>query len=379
MDDQKEILLSPPSMTGAEIVALNKAIESNWIAPMGPAVDEFESAIANILGKQSKVIALNSGTSALHMALIDCGVTAGDYVICQSFTFAASVNPVLYQGAIPVFVDSEPLTWNMDPKYLKKAIDHIQESEKVLPKAIILVHSYGVPFQYDEIREVADHYQIPLIEDSAEALGSTYKGRPCGTLGDYAALSFNGNKIITCSSGGVLVCPDEESKERVRFRSRQASTSPVDYHHTETGYNCGMSNICAAIGNGQLSGLDRKLEKRKAIHQNYLDQFSKYQVEIFEPQKEFTSNFWLNCVHIDWQAKGLTLDQVYDHFWDHNIQVRAVWKPLHLQPYLSHYAYFGQQCAEQLYHSWICLPSGDQMDEQDVNRVVEALVKLINP
>lgn len=379
MEHQKEILLSPPSLTGAETEAVNRAIRSNWIAPMGPAVQEFESRISQVLGNDSEVVALNSGTSALHMALIDCGVAEGDFVICQSFTFVATVNPVLYQGAIPVFVDSERSTWNMDPDFMRQAIISLKENKGVLPKAIIVVHSYGVPCRFDEIRQIAIEYGIPIIEDSAEALGSLYKGKACGTLGNYAAISFNGNKIITCSSGGVLVCPDRTARHRITFRSRQASTGPMDYHHTETGFNYGMSNICAAIGNGQLDSLDQKLRKRKAIHQLYLDRLASNQIEIFTPPEDHSSNFWLNCVRLDWYEKGFSLDQIYEHFKTNGIQVRAVWKPLHKQPFLNHYDYFGENHAEQLYHRWICLPSGDQMEEPEVDRVVEALVKLIKP
>ena len=295
-----KIWLSSPHMGGNEQKFVQEAFDTNWVAPLGPNVTGFEIDLENYLNNDVHVAALSSGTAAIHLGLVLLGIQAGDEVICQSFTFSASANPILYLGAIPVFIDSEPETWNMCPVALEEAIiDSISKGKK--PKAIIPVHLYGMPYKVDEIRAIANKYKIPLLEDSAEALGSKYKGQKCGTFGDVSALSFNGNKIITTSGGGALVTNDKKVKEKTIFLATQARDNAPHYQHSEIGYNYRLSNICAGIGRGQMEVLDSHVQKRRAMHQFYLDLFKNNDaITVFnEPSSDYYSNHWLSCIIIN--------------------------------------------------------------------------------
>lgn len=320
-------------MGGAEQSYVQEAFETNWIAPLGPNVTGFEQSLETYLEEGKKVAALSSGTAAIHLALVLLGVARGDEVICQSFTFSASANPILYQGAIPVFVDSEPDTWNMCPDFLEEAIlDRIKKGTK--PKAIIAVHLYGMPFKVKEIRAVATKYDIPIVEDSAEALGSTYEGKKCGTFGDIAILSFNGNKIITTSGGGALVCKTESIKEKTIFLATQARDEAPHYQHSEIGYNYRLSNISAGIGRGQMEVLDTHIALRQKMNQFYKRLFKdRNDMEVFsEPSDAMVSNHWLSCVLIDPTAGSLTPTHIRETLLAENIESRPLWKPMHLQP-----------------------------------------------
>ena len=375
----RPILLSPPNLSQRELKYLEEALESNWVAPLGPAVDEFESGLSRVLGETVHVALLNSGTSAIHMGLIECGVSEGDRVICPSFSFVATVNPVLYQGAVPVFVDSERETLNMDPDQLQIAIDHLIE-KKQRPKAIIVVHSYGVPCEMDKIVKIARSYDIPVIEDAAEALGSTYKGQYCGSLGDFGVISFNGNKIVTTSAGGALTCKTSEEKERVLFRSSQSSTSSSDYHHSELGFNYRMSNICAAIGLGQLEALSEKVSRRRFIHQTYLRELKGLSsVDIYDcPHQHIKPNYWLSCLYFQNGNKPDQIKKFIEFMANANIETRRVWRPLHVQPFLSSYQFFGDGVVNELYQSGVCLPSGDGMTDEELQTVIDTIKSFLN-
>jgi dTDP-4-amino-4,6-dideoxygalactose transaminase len=295
-----KIWLSSPHMGGNEQKYVQEAFDTNWVAPLGPNVTGFEQDLEHYIKENKHVAALSSGTSAIHLALILLGIKAGDEVICQSFTFSASANPILYQGATPIFIDSEPETWNICPKALEKAIkDRIAKGKK--PKAIIGVHLYGMPFKVEEINALAQQYEIPIIEDSAEALGSSYKGKKCGTFGDIGILSFNGNKIITTSGGGALVAPTKEIKDKAVFFATQSRDHAPHYQHSEIGYNYRLSNICAGIGRGQMEVLDDHISLRRKMHDFYVDYFENIDgVTVFqEPNGNYYSNHWLSAILID--------------------------------------------------------------------------------
>ena len=369
MKNMERIYLSSPHMGGTEQSFVNEAFETNWIAPLGPNVHGFEKSLENYLGGQHHVAALSSGTAALHLALILLGVERGDEVICQTMTFSASANPIVYQGATPIFVDSELDTWNMCPIHLEKAIkDRISLGKK--PKAIIAVHLYGMPFKVDEIVAVAKKYEIPLIEDSAEALGSTYKGIPCGTFGDIAILSFNGNKIITTSGGGALVTKSETIKEKAIFLATQARDDAPHYEHSEIGYNYRMSNICAGIGRGQMEVLDAHVALRRENNQFYADLFgSNNNVTVFSENNDaLFSNHWLSCVIFDanasYSVKALRLALSAE-----NIESRPLWKPMHLQPVFSNSPYYGSGVSDQLFKQGLCLPSGSNLSSEQKERI----------
>lgn len=368
------IKLSLPHMGGKEQYWVNQAFETNWVVPLGPNVDEFERLLGEYIGAPGRVVALSAGTAALHLGLVMLGVKAGDEVMCQSFTFSASANPITYQGARPVFVGSEPDTWNMDPEALDRGIaDRIKVTGRK-PVAIIPVHLYGMPAKMDEILAVAAKWDIPVLEDAAEALGSEYKGRKCGTLGKYGALSFNGNKIITTSGGGALVCPDEESARRVKFYATQARENRPYYYHIVIGYNYRMSNVCAGIGVGQMDVLQEHVDRRRIIHDLYtwaLDTVGGLSVQQ-NPSDSFRSNFWLSTLLID-PATGHTPDELRLALADLNIESRLLWRPMHMQPVFADAPYYGNNIEDELFGRGLCLPSGSVLSDADINRVTEAI------
>lgn len=372
-----KIWLSSPHMGGTEQNYINQAFESNWIAPLGPNVSGFESDLNTYLGGKKNIAALSSGTASIHLALVKLGISRGDEVLCQSFTFCGSANPIVYQGARPVFIDSEYDTWNMCPNHLEDAIkDRLSKGKK--PKAIILVHLYGMPAQVDEILEVAEKYQIPLIEDAAEALGSSYKGRKCGTFGDYSILSFNGNKIITTSGGGALVCNTEEQKKETIFYATQARDDFSHYQHSKVGYNYRMSNISAGIGRGQMEVLEKHVELRQKMNLFYKNLFKNISgVKVFqEPNNDRISNHWLSCITIE-ESANISRQNLQKVMSEANIETRPLWKPMHLQPVFLNSAYYGNHESEQLFLKGLCLPSGSNLSEQDRNRISETVMKLV--
>ena len=366
------IFLSLSQPGGFEQEYVQKALDSNWITSGGPNVSEFENRIADYIGDDSLVIALNSGTSAIHLALILLGVKSGDEVICQSMTFSASANPILYQGAIPVFVDSELDTWNICPNHLETAIkERIKKGKK--PKAIIAVHIYGNPYKIDEIHAIANQYQIPIIEDSAEALGSTYKGKKCGTFGDLGIFSFNGNKIITASSGGALITKSKVLKEKAIFYANQAKDFALHYQHSEIGYNYRMSNICAGIGIGQMMILDQNVTRRREMHNFYRILFEKNKdVQLFKSTNEaYFSNYWLSTILVEPDiVNSINKENLQKAFDKANIECRPLWKPLHLQPVFNKYPYYGNNIAENLFAKGLCLPSGSNFSAEEKNRII---------
>ncbi len=372
-----KIWLSSPHMGGSELKYIHEAFDANWVAPLGPNVNDFEARLERYLGRESKIAALSAGTAALHLALIILGVKAGDEVICQSMTFSASANPIVYQGATPVFVDSEPKTWNMCPTALEEAIkDRISKGKK--PKAIIVVHLYGMPARMDEITKVAGQYEIPLIEDAAEALGSSYKGQKCGTFGEMSILSFNGNKIITTSGGGALVCKTDAQKEKAVFLSTQARDNAPHYQHSEIGYNYRMSNICAGIGCGQIEVLDERIAQRRANNTFYQELFKGVDgVEVLvEPNADFFSNHWLSAIVIDEKKAGFNRENLRLKFLEDNIESRPLWKPMHLQPVFADAPYYGGNVGETLFANGLCLPSGSNLTAAELDRIGSMIKKV---
>ena len=360
-------------MGGTEQKWVDEAFRTNWIVPLGPNVTEFEHRLEAFLNKDN-VVALSAGTAAIHLGLVMLGVKEGDEVICQSFTFSASANPILYQGASPIFVDSEPDTWNMSPAALEEAIVDRKAKTGKYPKAIIPVHLYGMPAKLDEIMAIANNYNIPVLEDAAEALGSEYKGKRCGTFGLYGALSFNGNKIITTSGGGALVCPDEESAKRVLFYATQARENRPYYYHTVVGYNYRLSNVSAGIGCGQMDVLEQHIARRREIHQIYVDALKDIaSVTVMDnPSSDFNSNFWLSTILISPET-GKTPDEVRLALEGENIESRLLWRPMHMQPIYESAPYYGADVAESLFYKGLCLPSGSSLTDDDIMRVIDAL------
>ena len=371
----KRIFLSLSEQSGFEADYVQKALNSSWITSGGPNVDQFEEELEDYINENSFVTALNSGTSAIHLALILLGVQTGDEVICQSMTFSASANPILYQGAIPVFVDSEWDTWNICPESLEIAIkDRIKKGKK--PKAIIAVHLYGNPYKIDEIHAIADRYDIPIIEDSAEALGSSYKGKKCGTFGEFGIFSFNGNKIITTSSGGALIANSKKLKQKAIFYATQSKDEAVHYQHSQIGYNYRMSNICAGVGLGQMKILQNNVNSRRAIHSFYKEIFNSIEgVHLFEVSNDdYFSNYWLSTVLIEPDLqKNRNKESLRLAFENVNIETRPLWKPMHLQPVFEKYPYYGEKIAEELFEKGLCLPSGSNITEEDSNRIKEVI------
>jgi len=353
---------------------VTEAFDTNWVAPLGPNVNSFEKDLASFLDNGVHVAALSAGTAALHIALILLGVQPEDEVICQSMTFSASANPIRYQNAIPVFVDSEPDTWNMDPEFLEIAIkDRIPKGKK--PKAIIPVHLYGMPAKMKAIMEVAGKYEIPVIEDAAEALGSSINAKKCGTFGDMAILSFNGNKIITTSGGGALVSRNENDIKQATFLATQARDPAPHYEHSQIGYNYRMSNICAGIGRGQMEVLPERIEKRRANFSFYEKQLSEFEGISFVKEPEgFYSNRWLTTILIDPEkSNGVTRETIRLALEKENIESRPLWKPMHLQPVFKDFPYYGGNVAERLFEDGLCLPSGSNLTSDDLNRVVDCI------
>ena len=365
---KNKLWLSPPHLNGEEIKFIQEAIDSNWVAPLGPNVDGFEKEICKYLGCDHAA-AVVSGTAAIHLALVILGVKYGDEVLCQSFTFAGSANPIVYQHATPVFIDSEEDSWNLDPQLLEETIkDRINQGKK--PKALILVHLYGQPAKLDEIIQICNQYEIPMIEDAAEALGSRYKNKKTGTFGDFGILSFNGNKIITTSGGGMLLSSEEKVK-RARFLSTQALDDAPHYEHSVIGYNYRMSNIVAGIGRGQLKTLDQRIEAKRMIFNYYKENLGHLPGVRFQPELVSTfSNRWLTCLTVDPKMSGTDRETIRQSFVAENIDTRPLWKPMHLQPVFKNAPKNENGVSERLFSTGLCLPSGTAMTDNDLKRVI---------
>lgn len=377
--NKEKIWLSSPHMGGYEQQYIKEAFDTNWVAPLGPNVTGFEADLESYLQQNSYVAALSSGTAALHLGLILLGVKPGDEVLCQSMTFSASANPIVYQGAFPIFVDSEPTTWNMCPKALDEAIqDRLSKGKK--PKAIIPVHLYGMPFLVDEILEIAQKYDIPVLEDSAEALGSTYKGKSCGTFGALGVLSFNGNKIITTSGGGALVSKSKSVKDKTVFYATQSRDNAPHYQHSEIGYNYRMSNICAGIGRGQMKVLDSHVALRRKMHELYTAFFADISgVNVLqEPNEDFFSNHWLTAITINPTIVGKTSEDLRLALDQESIESRPLWKPMHLQPVFESCPFYGSGVSEKLFEEGLCLPSGSNLTPLETERIFAALNTFFN-
>lgn len=368
------IKLSIPHLGGKEKEYVSEAIDSTWIVPLGPFVDRFEEMLENYLDVDN-VVALSAGTAAIHLGLIMAGVKKGDEVICQSFTFSASCNPIIYQGATPVFVDSEPETWNMSPEYLESAIIDRKNKTGRYPTAIVVVHLYGMPAKMNEINAIAEKYGIPIVEDAAEALGSTYYGKKCGTLGKYGALSFNGNKVITTSGGGALVCPDMDADKRVKFLSTQAREDRPYYYHTTIGYNYRLSNVSAAIGCAQMEVLQERVRRRKEIHSCYVNGFAHtHGIKVLSnPTEDFNSNYWLTTILLDPDTIKISPDRLRKLLISKDIETRLLWRPMHMQPVFADALYYGGNCCETLFSQGLCLPSASILTDNDINIVIDAI------
>ncbi len=374
----ERILMSRVHLGGNEKKYIDKAFEDDWVLPLGPNVDDFEHRLEKYLGADA-VVALSAGTAAIHLGLVMLGVAPGDEVICQSFTFAASANPIIYQGARPVFVDSEAGSWNMDPEQLERAIVERHRITGRYPKAVIPVDLYGMPARLDEICDIAARYGIPVLEDAAEALGSVYKGRKCSTWGNYGALSFNGNKIITTSGGGALVCPDKESAGRVKFYATQARENRPYYYHEAIGYNYRLSNISAGIGCGQMEVLEPHIESRRRNHAIYMSELADIAaISVHDnPSADFNSNFWLTTILID-PASGHTPDELRLAFADAGIESRLLWRPMHMQPVFADAPYYGSNVCENLFDTGLCLPSGSSLTDSDLDEVISIIRRTIS-
>ena len=374
MKENKKIWLSPPHMGGRERELVKEAFDANWIAPVGPHISNFEQELSK-LSQNFNIAALSSGTAAIHLALILAGVQKNDNVICSSFTFSASVNPIKYLGANPIFIDSDKESWNMCPELLTKAIkDGIKNNKK--PKAIILVHLYGMPAKLDEIIAVANSFEIPLIEDAAEALGSKYKNQQLGTFADFGIYSFNGNKIITTSGGGALVCKNKKLIEKAKFLATQSRDEAPHYEHSEVGYNYRMSNVCAAIGVGQLEVLTERVTRKREIFNFYKNELSMIKEITFLEELEVSfSNYWLTTILLD---KNSTIDreQLRLHLEKDNIESRPLWKPMHLQPVFKDCKSYVNGISEDLFNRGLCLPSGTAMTTEDLKRIVKKVKEL---
>lgn len=370
---QERLYLSAPHMGGKELDYIHSAFDQNWIAPLGPNVDGFEAELSAYTG-QRHIAALSSGTAAIHLALILLGVKQGDSVLCQSFTFSATANPIVYQGANPIFIDSEPDSWNMDPGLLEEAIKAEMAAGKK-PKAIIYVHLYGMPAKVDEIEDIGARYGIPTIEDAAEALGSSYKGSKTGGFGHFGVFSFNGNKIITTSGGGALTSHHKEEIEKARFLATQARDQAPHYQHSQIGYNYRMSNISAGIGRGQLCVLEQWISNRRANYAYYKDQLQNIEGIDFldEPNGHF-SNRWLSCILIDASKfDGRGREEVRLALEKSNIESRPLWKPMHLQPVFEGYSTYVNGVSERLFEKGLCLPSSSSLTDKNLDHVVSVI------
>ena len=368
------IKLSLPHKGGNEMKWVEEAYRDDWFVPLGPNVDEFERRLQTFLGTDRPVVALSAGTAAIHLGLVMLGVEQGDEVICQSMTFSASANPILYQGAKPVFVDSEAETYNMSPEKLVEAIESRIKATGRKPKAIIVVDLYGMPAQYDKIREISEHYQIPILEDSAEAMGSEYKGIKCGLWGEYGVMSFNGNKMITTSGGGALICPTKEAADRVKFLATQARENRPYYYHEVTGYNYRLSNISAGIGCGQIESIDDRLARRRQIQTMYaseLNDIGGLSVQK-NPTADYNSNFWLSTILLEPESK-LAPEQLRVYLWYKKIETRPLWYPMHKQPVFASAPYYGNGVSESLFERGLCLPSGSSLTNEQIARVIDKI------
>ena len=374
----KKIYLASPHMSdeGYEQEYVKEAFDTNWIAPLGENVNKFEEELASYVGTKYAA-ALSAGTAAIHMAFKALDVKEGDIVFCSSLTFSATANPITYQNATPVFIDSEPETWNMDPKALEKAFEKYPH-----PKAVIVVHLYGTPAKIEEIKAICDKHGVPLVEDAAESLGSTYKGKETGTFGKYGIYSFNGNKIITTSGGGMLVSEDEEKIAKVRFWSTQAREKARHYEHKEIGYNYRMSNIVAGIGRGQIRILNERIAQKKYIYEKYKEAFKDIpDIEMANICDYGKPNYWLSVATINIESKVKPIDIILK-LEENNIESRHVWKPMHMQPYyekydfFSSFSYHGISVSEDIFNRGICLPSDTKMNEEEINRVIEIIKEL---
>ncbi|MFY0592594.1 DegT/DnrJ/EryC1/StrS family aminotransferase [Roseivirga sp.] len=369
MSENPRIWLSSPHMGGKEQSFIDSAFTSNWIAPLGPNVDGFEVDLQEYSGVDHAAV-LTSGTAAIHLALIILGVKPKDEVLVSSFTFSGSINPVVYQGAIPIMIDSEPDTWNIDPKSLRIAIqDRVSKGSK--PKALILVHLYGMPAKLDEILSICKEFEIPIIEDAAEALGSSYKGKKLGSFGDFGIFSFNGNKIITTSGGGALLSNNKEWVQKARYLATQARDNEVHYQHSEIGYNYRMSNVVAGIGRGQMLVLDQWVKKRRRLNHFYRELFEGVEgIEVLsEPDKDYFSNHWLSAITIDPEKAHINREVLRLAMLKDNIESRPLWKPMHKQPVFEKYPFYRTGVSELLFKNGLCLPSGSNLEEKEVSRI----------
>ncbi len=375
MSQTERVYLSSPHMSGHEQKYIQQAFEQNWIAPLGPNVNAFEDTLANYCGVKHAAV-LSSGTAALHLALIMLDVKAGDEVLVSTFTFSATVNPIVYQSAKPVFIDSEPDTWNMDPQLLEQALkERVANNTLQKVKAIVVVHLYGMPAKMDQIMEVANRYGVPVIEDAAEALGSKYKGKPLGSFGKLSILSFNGNKIITTSGGGALLCNEEEYAIKARFLATQARDQAPHYQHSQIGYNYRMSNVLAGIGRGQMEVIDKRVEKRIENYNFYKSSFKSIEAIQFPdlPGTDYFSNRWLTTFLIDKDKTEVTYSQIQEALEKYNIESRPLWKPMHLQPIFNIYEAYMNGTSENLFASGICIPSGSNLADAQRTQVVEVI------
>lgn len=368
----EKIWLSSPHMGGREKHFVDEAFEQNWVAPLGPNVDNFEKDLQKYLSV-GHAVALSSGTAAIHLGLILSGVSDGDEVLCQSFTFSATANPIIYQRATPIFIDSDKETWNMSPTYLEQAIkDRIQKGKK--PKLIIPVHLYGMPADMHAIQKIGEHYQIPILEDAAEALGSSIDKRMAGSFGVMGVLSFNGNKIITTSGGGALVADDEKTITDARFLATQARDNAPHYQHSQIGYNYRMSNICAGIGRGQMEVLNDWVERRRSNHNFYRDELKGFAgIQFQEEPANYFSNRWLTAILVDPEISGCTREDIRLALQDQNIESRPLWKPMHLQPVFAHFPFYGENVAETMFDNGLCLPSGSNLTDNQLNKVCDII------
>ncbi|TDL31819.1 aminotransferase class I/II-fold pyridoxal phosphate-dependent enzyme [Jeotgalibacillus sp. S-D1] len=367
------IYLSPPHMSGNEHQYINEAFRTNWVAPLGPNVDEFEQQTAAAAGAKGAV-ALSSGTAAIHLALALLDISTGDKVFCSTLTFVASANPILYQGAEPVFIDSEPQTWNMSPQALQLAMEEAALKGR-LPKAVIIVNLYGQSAKMDELAAICDRFGVPIIEDAAESFGSTYKGKPSGSFGKFGVFSFNGNKIITTSGGGMIVSNDLEALERARFLATQSRDQATHYQHSQLGYNYRMSNLLAGVGIAQLQVLELRVAARRKIFSRYKKELGHIPGLTFMPELPQTkTNRWLSTLTINEEVTRVSVKDILSSLSEQNIEARQVWKPLHLQPLFKDAAYYrhnqDEDIAEELFNTGICLPSGSNLSEDDQTRVI---------
>ncbi|SMB88629.1 dTDP-4-amino-4,6-dideoxygalactose transaminase [Desulfonispora thiosulfatigenes DSM 11270] len=359
-----KIWLSSPHMSdeGYEKEYIKEAFDTNWIAPLGTNVNEFEKELATKVGS-GHAAALVSGTSAIHLALKAVGVSTGDIVLCPTLTFSATANPIIYQNATPVFIDSDYETWNMCPKALGAAFE--KYGDKV--KAVLVVHLYGLSADMDKIMKICNKYNIPVIEDAAESLGALYKGQPTGTFGKFGVFSFNGNKIITTSGGGMLVSDDEEKIKKIRFWSTQSRDPARHYQHSELGFNYRMSNVVAGIGRGQLKVLDQRVEKKKYIFEYYKKELGSLEGVEFMPINDWNEpNYWLSVITLKGKVRPLDVMEALEA---ENIESRPVWKPMHMQPFFVEYDYIGSDVSEKLFENGVCLPSDTKMNDEDLERI----------